>query len=161
MVSMPQLTRRLEDFFVNDASAFRTFSEIVGQRHRVSLRMLDWTCTNYSRAHALSIGGQDVHATYQSHLMVYGKQLFDPFCRMNKLEAWGKRTSIGQLNFLMWAIEFGLVSWIDANWDAVRDDIRTSVRDRRRAPTGSKKHRKQTFTVRPVFERVDVRFHFA
>jgi len=50
----------------------------------MSLRLIDWFVTNYSKAHSTSyiLNGQEfvVYMNYKNQLKAYSKKMFDPFC---------------------------------------------------------------------------------
>jgi hypothetical protein len=124
----------LNEYYNGDATRLATLRRIVNGQAAVSLRLLDWTCTNYVRVNPVDINGTSLHMAYQSQLSLYGKRLFDPFRRMYKMSAWGIDTSIGQLNFIKWAIDIGLIEWLSKNAEIVRRDIHAVSCERRRQP---------------------------
>jgi len=72
---------------------------IVRQETPISLRLLDWLVTNYSRTHDVryelgtpasdgSINSEqnfNLHADYKNQLKAYSKKSFDPFCRRQRI----------------------------------------------------------------------------
>ena len=90
----------------------------------ISLRLIDWFVTNYSKYHNTSyiLSGQEfvVYLNYKNQLKAYSKKLFDPFCRRERIlfqipnyEAF--ITTVGKLNFFRWAIEKGILDFIKLN----------------------------------------------
>ena len=91
---------------------------IVKRKNGMSLRVIDYLCTNYSKENSIIISTKDGHiprdlnSDYQKNLNAYNKKYLDPFSRRNKIvinvsydnnETHEKRnTSIGQLNFFRW-----------------------------------------------------------
>ena len=55
----------------------------------VSLRLIDWFVTNFSKAHSTSyhLNGPEfvVYMNYKNQLKAYSKKLFDPFCRRERI----------------------------------------------------------------------------
>ena len=110
----------------------------------ISLRILDWLVTNYSKKHNIVylIPGEDgVPATfnmfleYKSQLKAYSKRFFDPFCRRERLEfldADGAAfySTVGQLNFFRWALLHGVVDYCKAHNDDIESDMLQSIRHR-------------------------------
>jgi hypothetical protein len=76
---------------------------------KVSLRLVDWLVTNYSRRVNLGFWATpdhyvNLHMVYRSMLKIWRRKLFDPFCRFERiwyLDDAGKmrQTTVGQLNF--------------------------------------------------------------
>jgi len=110
----------------------------------ISLQMIDWSATNYAKETNLSYSIKKilpddsnspgvrefvVYNDYKSCLKSYTKELFDPFCRGDKIyfeysEGEGIETSVGQLNFFHWAIENKFLDWIRTNIDLVNEHKR-------------------------------------
>lgn len=151
-MSVAAVVADLERFYTSDASNVAALREIVNGRSGISLRLLDWTCTNYVRVHPLDINGTSLHMAYQAQLSLFGKRMFDPFRRMYKMSAWGIDTSVGQLNFIKWALEIGLIRWLTNNSETVRRDIQSVSCERRRQP--NMRNYKLT-PVRPTSATVD------
>lgn len=79
-----------------------------------SLRRIEWFVTNYSKNNHVSYTAPNgkmftVHVAYKSSLDGYSKKLFDPFCRTERIEFQGLSTTVGQLNFLKWALVNGII----------------------------------------------------
>ena len=98
--------------------------QILQGTSEISLRLIDWFVTNYAKQHSTSyiLNGQEflVYMNYKSQLKAYSKKLFDPFCRRERiLFQVGNRpaflTTVGKLNFFRWALEKGVLSYIQAN----------------------------------------------
>ena len=88
--------------------------DIIGRGKGPSLRKLEWFVTNYSKTNHVSFTAPNgkvftVHVAYKSSLDGYSKKLFDPFCRTERIEFQGLSTTVGQLNFLKWALVNGIV----------------------------------------------------
>ena len=61
----------------------------LSDKPEISLRILDWFITNYSKTHNVVYrldNGEpfDVFRSYKSQLKVFSKKSFDPFCRVHK-----------------------------------------------------------------------------
>ena len=123
------LLRSMSDFYANPDNA-KVFKDIVastGKREgNISLRKIEKFITNYSKKNNFSFtttAGQafQVHMKYKSTLDGYSKKLFDPFARYDKIEyeipATGEKvtTTVGQLNFLRWAIKNDIVKYLLAH----------------------------------------------
>ena len=97
---------------------------VLFHRGKVSLRLLDYLCTNYSKHNNCcyeikkgeSQGSRSFHIyqSYKTQLKTFSKKFFDPFCRRERIEimihddVYQKDlqvlTTVGQLNFFRWCI---------------------------------------------------------
>ena len=108
----------------------------------ISLRVIDWFVTNYSREHDISYvlpqtGRRfNVHESYKSQLKAYSKRQFDPFCRRNRIHFYYRedammQTTVGQLNFFRWAIENNVLEYIQTHLPEIEKAMRAFVRAQR------------------------------
>lgn len=81
------LISKLLDFY-SVSKNLTTFVEIVEQGTVISLRLLDWFSTNYSKFNKVYIDTLDVHSDYKNKLDGYRKRAFDPFCRKKRIYVW-------------------------------------------------------------------------
>ena len=90
-------------FYRTNDHFHRMYSSRAEEEGRISLRILDWFSTNYSKkyytVYTKSNGERfKVHKEYKEYLNSYNKQRFDPFCRWDnltlsvQLDATGKAT---------------------------------------------------------------------
>ena len=104
----------------------------------VSLRLIDWFVTNFSKAHSTSyiLNGQEfvVYMNYKNQLKAYSKKLFDPFCRRERIsfqipghEAF--LTTVGKLNFFRWAIEKGILDYIKGHQTEIEKEMNSAMRE--------------------------------
>jgi hypothetical protein len=104
----------------------------------VSLRLVDWFVTNFSKAHSTSyiLNGQEfvVYMNYKNQLKAYSKKLFDPFCRRERIsfqipghEAF--LTTVGKLNFFRWALEKGILDYIKGHQTEIEKEMNQAMRD--------------------------------
>lgn len=90
----------------------------------VSLRAMDWFCTNYAKKYGVQIllpgrAPLQVHAAYRDASSYYRRRLFDVFRRRPQHHVFlvcpdtGKEctTTLGQLNFVMWALRTGVYEY--------------------------------------------------
>ena len=69
------------------------FSDIIYQNTPLSLRLLDWLVTNYSKKYniiyPLNNSNEtvyfNIYLDYKNQLKAYSKKFFDPFCRQKRL----------------------------------------------------------------------------
>ena len=130
--------KRVDNFFRSqDIQNIIRMLKIIDGSHRISLRLLDWFVTRYSKQHNIVINNivdnEDdnfaVHISYKAQLKSFKKRYFDPFRRRKKFwysynydkKDQSKRfiTTIGQLNFFRWAFTNGVIQYIDDNYKLV------------------------------------------
>lgn len=132
------LLNKLMKFYKEDDN-FEKMLEIINGQSKISLRIVDWFATNYSKKYytVYSIPNESrfkVYNDYKLKLKAYSKKRFDPFCRWERITIPYKndkfiQTTIGQLNFFKWALENGVIDYININYDTIDNDmnIRNSV----------------------------------
>ncbi len=99
---------------------------------KISLRLLDWFVTRYTRKYKTSYYNDktgeriNVHINYKAQLKSYKKRYFDPFRRRkkfyytyNKKKKKKMHTTLGQLNFFRWAIRSGVIKYVEDNYDVI------------------------------------------
>lgn len=114
---------------------------IIDQKNILSLRILDWFITNYSKKHKTIIANSrnnlDVYQMYKLHLKSLGKNRLDPFCRKNKLifyydESKYIETSCGQLCFFKWCFENNIFDYVRDNLKTIEDDMKISLKEKKK-----------------------------
>jgi hypothetical protein len=97
--------------FYSNPSNLKVFIEVVvNQGTMISLRLLDWFSTNYSKNNRIYISNVDIHSNYKNQLKGYKKQYFDPFCRRKRILLKAKNCDIrGQLNKDFVDLEYKIV----------------------------------------------------
>ncbi len=112
----------------------------------VSLRLIDWFVTNFSKTHSTSyvLAGQEfvVYINYKNQLKAYSKKLFDPFCRRERIlfqipghEAF--LTTVGKLNFFRWAIEKGILDYIKGHQVEIEREMNAAMREQAKVRSGT------------------------
>lgn len=115
---------------------------IIQGKSPISLRVIDWFVTNYSKKKNVyyqlkakdgSIRPFFVFLDYKQQLKGYSKKKFDPFCRRERIEFLDHEnnpieTTVGQLNFFKWAIQKGIVKYIEKNLKEIETDMNNSIR---------------------------------
>lgn len=105
------------EWYNEDNVYITQFMSIVKRKYGMSLRIIDWLVTNYSKSHSLTIETtnipRDLNRDYQKNLNAYNKKNMDPFARRNKITInvsyedgfnEERMTTIGQMNFFRWFI---------------------------------------------------------
>ena len=103
---------------------------------RVSLRLIDWFVTNYSKKNNIIITKEknnniihfNVYLSYRAQLKAYSKQLFDPFRRRDRITFFydstnSIETTIGQLNMFRWIIQNDILDYIYNNIENIEYDM--------------------------------------
>ena len=82
------LMKSLTNFYKNE-EYIEKMKSIVDQNSVISLRILDWFITNFSKKYRTIIESNnrtvDVYQNYKLQLKSFSKKAFDPFCRKNKI----------------------------------------------------------------------------
>ncbi len=132
------LLKNLIEFYKN-TNHVETIMGIINGESNISLRIVDWFVTNYSKKnytiYELPIPKRDgqtivrfkVYHDYKLKLKAYSKKRFDPFCRWERITIpFGEKhmeTTIGQLNFFKWAIENKVIQYIENNYQIIENDM--------------------------------------
>jgi len=130
------LLNKLMEFYSKDNNIDKILPIINGE-HKVSLRLIDWFVTNYSKKYytTFNITSKSgnarrfkVYVDYKLKLKAYSKKRFDPFCRWDRITIpYGENTSIqttlGQLNFFRWALEYRILDFIEKNLVDIENDM--------------------------------------
>ena len=103
------------EWFNAHPDALLVFLRTVWRQESFSLRIVDWTTTNYSKRHRITIYHDglpvDLHNDYRRFLGVFTKKYFDPFARRERLvlrlspDNQVFSTTVGQLNFMRWMLQ--------------------------------------------------------
>jgi hypothetical protein len=123
--------------FYSDRLYIDEIRSIVGQKHDLSLRILDWFITNFSKKYGTVIektsGDRfDVYMEYKLMLKSFSKKQFDPFCRKNKIiffytETESFETSCGQLCFFRWCFNNEILDYVKIHFKEIEDDMKESI----------------------------------
>ena len=117
--------------------------EIFKETSPISLRVIDWFVTNYSKKNKITFMLNNhfyknklftVHDEYKQQLKGYSKKQFDPFCRRNRIKFYYNEnnyilTTVGQLNFFRWANENNIIEYIKNNLKEIETDMNDSYRN--------------------------------
>ena len=130
--------------------------KILNGEAAISLRIVDWFVTNYSKqkfiVYDLQSSGKrfKVYNDYKLKLKAYSKKRFDPFCRWDRVMIPYKngqsiQTTIGQLNFFKWALENEIIDYIEREYDIIEKDMnnRNSTSKNKTASVDNKTRKKR------------------
>lgn len=133
--------------------------DIVYQNTPLSLRLLDWLVTNYSKKYNIiyplyKSNGEviyfNIYLDYKNQLKAYSKKYFDPFCRQRRIIIdintlkWKEYnpdviredkeivTTVGQLNFFKWVIENKIYEYAINNITLIDSDMNTTLLNKRK-----------------------------
>ena len=130
------LLDNLMKFYRRDGN-METILPIINGESEVSLRLIDWFATNYSKKNYTVYPLEDsagvtrrfkVYIDYKLKLKAYSKKRFDPFCRWERINIPYNndsyiQTTIGQLNFFRWALENKIIDYIQNNLISINNDM--------------------------------------
>jgi len=171
------IVRWLQDFY-NQPGRLQEILPILTGSSPVSLRLIDWFVTNYSKKFNVSYPLADetagttrqfmVHFHYKRELKAYSKRLFDPFCRRERIsfqirgQAPIDETTVGQLNFFRWAIEMGVIRYILEPVADIETDMNVSFKEHyskepeTKTPTGRRKRKEMSHSAMKAVNHLDV-----
>ena len=119
--------------FYDETKTLEKMLRIINGESSISLRIIDWFATNYAKkfftVYEISENKRfKVYVDYKLKLKAYSKRRFDPFCRWDRItipysNGTFIQTTIGQLNFFKWALENGVIAYIENNYSTIEDDM--------------------------------------
>ena len=144
------LMNSLQRFYLKNDNINKVINILSG-KSKISLRIIDWFVTNYSKKNNTNyiiekngLGKQFiVYIDYKLQLKGYSKKQFDPFCRRERIEFYYQEdnyitTTVGQLNFFRWAISNDVITYIEKNLKTIETDMNSSYRAVYKIPSAKK-----------------------
>jgi|TARA_B110000093_G_C12931413_1_gene393718 hypothetical protein len=142
------LLSNLLEFYQN-REYLETLKQIINREYaintskKLSIRIVNWFVTNYAKQHFTVyeipchtdklISEEDsrrffVWTSYKSTEDSYSKQMFDPYCRQQRILIpydgdTRIETTIGQLHFFKWAIMNKVIDYIIQHYDSIEKDM--------------------------------------
>lgn len=129
------LLSNLMDYY-NDKENLIRMMKIINGESPISLRIVDWFVTNYSKKNFVVYElTQNNHTSrfkvfndYKLKLKAYSKKRFDPFCRWERITIpydnnRYMETTIGQLNFFKWALQNNVIRYIEEHYKEIEADM--------------------------------------
>jgi hypothetical protein len=134
---------------------------------RVSLRVLDWLVTNFSKKNRIIYtlhlpNGKTVpfnlYVQYKASLNRYKRHVFDPFRRHKRVYFIYKQhmysTTVGQLNFMHWAFEHQIIQYAQSRMAEIEADMTQCIKDNQSdkesyKQRGTKRSRKPLCNITP------------
>ena len=112
---------------------------LVEQKSDISLRLIDWFVTNYSKKNNTVITKEkngniihfNVYLSYRNQLKAYSKEKFDPFRRNEHIIFYydvdkSIETTHGQLNFFRWVLQNDILDYIQEHITDIETDMLTT-----------------------------------
>lgn len=125
--------------FYNVKANINKVIPLVEQKSDISLRLVDWFVTNFSKKNNTVItkekGGNIIHfnvyLSYRNQLKAYSKEKFDPFRRNEHIIFFydvdkSIETTHGQLNFFRWVIQNDILEYIGEHLEEIESDMLTT-----------------------------------
>lgn len=156
------LLNRLLEYYKNDNYInMNKMLSIINGDSRISLRIVDWFATNYAKKHytIYNLNSNEnrfkVYNDYKLNLKAYSKKRFDPFCRWERITVPYQnskyiQTTIGQLNFFKWAIQNGVVKYIEDNYAEIESDMNirnSSAKKKNNIQTGKTRKKREELSI--------------
>ena len=137
---------------------------IINGESSISLRLIDWFATNYSKKYYTVYNIKDcynkdkrfkVYIDYKLKLKAYSKKRFDPFCRWDRISVPYKddtniQTTIGQLNFFRWALENKIIVYIEENLIEITKDMNKrncTVKNRKKEKSSKTRKKREELSI--------------
>ena len=158
--------------FYNSETVNTLLLPVIDQSTSVSLRALDWLVTNYSKKHNVTCKSKsntmfNIHQGYKAALHINKRRNFDPFRRRTRLrvhyDGGFVESTIGQLNFMQWAEEHGVMKYLIENLESIDKEMNdTTKQSRQRKKQGLTKRTELTKapTARCMVYAVDSKITF-
>lgn len=162
----PRQKQRLREIsgFFSDAVVERLLLPVARQEFAISLRLLDYTMTNWAKKTRIMIERNtaqgkaplNIFSLYKDWLRFYRRRGFDPFRRRERIFFWAEQaggdrerldTTVAQLNFLRWADLYGILDYVAAHKEEIEDDMMRTL--------GESKRRRLNAQRRPREEALD------
>jgi hypothetical protein len=137
--------------FYNKDNNIENILPIINGDSQISLRLIDWFVTNYSKKNFVVIKKNtrfNVYIDYKLKLKAYSKKRFDPFCRWDRITIPYKKdslmeTTIGQLNFFRWILENNILEYIKSHIQEINQDMNKRNSTSKNKQKSNKKTRKK------------------
>lgn len=135
---------RANEFYLNlDKDTMLDVYSIITKKHKrkkkISLRFLDWFVTKYCKLYSISINVNNqynkedkynINNRYKAQLKSFHKIYLDPFKRTKesfkfiyKCHGYEFITSLCQLNFMKWIIEYDILKYVINNYETLIEKV--------------------------------------
>lgn len=128
------IIKSLEKFY-DDENNINLFLPIVNSESEISIRLIDYFITKYSKIHKISYKLTEnnietyfnVFSSYKQQLKAFQKKHFDPFSRGDRIPYFMSDTciitTIGQLNFFKWFISKKILDYVYLNKNDIEKEM--------------------------------------
>lgn len=145
--------KMIDKYFKNcNIEHINKMMNIINGESDISLRVLDWFVTKYSKKkydnkQQKDIEIFDVRISYKSQLKSYKKRYFDPFRRRKKFiyhfnDDKCISTTLGQLNFFKWAFAYNIVQHVEKNLSLISKEMNLSNKEDKKKKNKQKEDEK-------------------
>lgn len=147
------LLTSLTDYYNDNTYSKIILKEIITGKHKLSLRLIDWLVTHYSKSNnnyywiyknnniiyntyprdiskVENIKKINIYLDYRAQLKSYTKLNFDSFRRHNRITFFLDsekqdfiETTVGQLNFFRWAFNNNIIEYALINYDVIYNNM--------------------------------------
>lgn len=158
-------------YYGSESLVEETLIPLITQKHRVSLRSLDWLVTNFSKKNYLvclkfdrekniAIQFTNIYNSYDDRLHRNNRKKFDPFRRRTRVYFqhgvdWYE-TTVGQLWFLKWVVCSGILDYAESHIDEINEDMsitnEKNREEKERARASGKKRKRKSLSGKPKAE---------
>jgi len=157
------LLSSLTVFYKKHPAYRKALKEIIDGHSLLSLRIIDWFVTHYSRLHQViywidtdknkyyeqypengnsNIKKFHLYTEYRAQLQSYTKLFFDPFRRHERITFILEEepfvsieTTVGQLNFFRWAFQNHIFAYIFSNLETIENTMAQYQKQIKKQPT--------------------------
>jgi ribosomal protein S19 len=124
------ILKSIESFYLNIQNS-NIFINIITSDANISIRLIDYFITKYSKLHKISYKYNEqminIYSSYKQQLKAYQKKHFDPFSRGDRIPYFINDTciitTIGQLNFFKWFISKNILEYITNNQTVIENEM--------------------------------------
>ena len=125
-----RLIKGFENFY-ESLTNIKDFIEIINKKSHISIRLIDYFITKYSRKNKISYkidnNTFNIYQSYKFQLNKHQKKNFDPFARGIRIPYYVENiwiiTTIGQLNFYEWFISNKILEFVITNKEVIDCDM--------------------------------------
>jgi hypothetical protein len=134
------LLESLKKYLLEHIDTLKIIYKIIENKHKVKLALIDYFVTIYSKKKSIYIKRKTeddfyINDEYKNGLKSFTKKYFDPFKRKNKIEFIFDNTTftttVGQLNFLKWVVENGILNYIETIYDDIYQDHQKYLKNKK------------------------------
>jgi hypothetical protein len=149
------LLKSLVEYYMKNPSHTLQLFCIIRYKSSVSLRILDWLVTNFSKNRNIcyTVRGKEFNMFlgYKACLKAFSKKAFDPFARRERIALKIHplhpdellHTTVAQLNFFRWCFTNDVLKYAVRNEDEVNKDMIKAIKHRYNKNTTDKRKRKE------------------